>query len=305
MPRPTAEELEHYRFAGRWLGKALLDGHTVPIRFARPLYAAMLPYGTDPAVGQLEDLEAIDAPLVKQLRSLLAMPPLDVDSLGLDFTASYDVPATGKPLTLPLSFTASDAKASDAAKDVTSANVAEYVEARWRQRVTVDVEAQVAALVEGFGVLPRASLTLLTPTLLEEMLCGSPTIDHHDWQAHSDYLGAFQPPPRSLITKHPQKVVAWFWELVASFSQEQRQRLLRFVTGSCGVPVGGFARLAGNDGTTRRFTLQPLDASEKLPKAHTCFNRLDLPLYSSKEELTAILTHLISVDSAIVGFGMD
>ena len=95
--------------------------------------------------------------------------------------------------------------------------------------------------------------------------------------------------------------------------QPRRKRLLRFVTGSGGVPAGGFARLPGNDGKTCRFTLQPVElpgpgvpgGGVPLPRAHTCFNRLDLPLYKSKEQLAKVLGEVIDVDLAITGFGMD
>lgn len=40
------------------------------------------------------------------------------------------------------------------------------------------------------------------------------------------------------------KVVQWFWEVVKDdFDQEQRARLLQFVTGTSGVPAQGFACL--------------------------------------------------------------
>ena len=43
----------------------------------------------------------------------------------------------------------------------------------------------------------------------------------------------------------------------------------------------------------------------QLPRAHTCFNRLDLPLYGSREALQGALSAVIDDDLAITGFGMD
>ena len=37
-----------------------------------------------------------------------------------------------------------------------------------------------------------------------------------------------------------EQVVAWFWEMLESFTEQQKSRLLQYVTGSCGVPVEGF-----------------------------------------------------------------
>lgn len=35
----------------------------------------------------------------------------------------------------------------------------------------------------------------------------------------------------------------WFWDVVHSFSLEQKKQLLMFTTGSDRIPVGGFSKL--------------------------------------------------------------
>ncbi|GAA6105873.1 E3 ubiquitin-protein ligase NEDD4a isoform X1 [Tachysurus ichikawai] len=65
---------------------------------------------------------------------------------------------------------------------------------------------------------------------------------------------------------------------------EKRIRLLQFVTGTSRVPMNGFAELYGSNGP-QLFTIEQWGTREKLPRAHTCFNRLDLPPYESFEEL--------------------
>ena len=56
-------------------------------------------------------------------------------------------------------------------------------------------------------------------------------------------------------------------------SDKKRKRLLRFVTGTCRIPLDGF---------DPPFTLTPSDLDENaLPMAHTCFNQLVLPTYST------------------------
>lgn len=50
-------------------------------------------------------------------------------------------------------------------------------------------------------------------------------------------------------------VVRWFWEIVKAFEQENKAKLLQFVTGTAGVPVQGFGYLQGNDGNIRKFTI--------------------------------------------------
>ena len=62
-----------------------------------------------------------------------------------------------------------------------------------------------------------------------------------------------------------------------TLSDKKRKNLLRFVTGTCRIPLDGF---------DPPFTLTPsdLDASA-LPMAHTCFNQLVLPTYPTVEVL--------------------
>jgi hypothetical protein len=70
------------------------------------------------------------------------------------------------------------------------------------------------------------------------------------------------------------------------FDQEMKARLLQFVTGTSGVPSGGFSVLQGVDGNIRKFTIHGVDKDTQVfPRAHTCFNRIDLPNYATKKEL--------------------
>ena len=45
------------------------------------------------------------------------------------------------------------------------------------------------------------------------------------------------------------------------------------------------------------------EAVSVFPKAHTCFNRIDLPLYESKKKLTKFLTMAIQMEAT--GFDID
>jgi E3 ubiquitin-protein ligase NEDD4 len=223
------------------------------------------------------------------------MPHDEVGRLGLDFSVVYDL--NGKMVTVNLDCNDSDPR------ELTAENVHEFVELRWRRRVELDVGPQLAALVGGFSeIVPIESLQSLSCDELELLMSGAESIDIKDWRENTDYIGAFKSGMRS---NQARKIVTWFWEWIESLDTRQRQRFLRFVTGSSGVPYGGFACLLGNDGRICRFTLQPIEQETLLPRAHTCFNRLDLPIYKTKDELFTILTQIISIDCAISGFGIE
>lgn len=74
------------------------------------------------------------------------------------------------------------------------------------------------------------------------------------------------------------QVVTWFWEVVHCFSEEQKKRLLFFVTGSDRVPIKGLASLQPPFVISRNGP-----SSNRLPTAHTCFNHLLLPAYDVRE----------------------
>jgi hypothetical protein len=143
-------------------------------------------------------------------------------------------------------------------------------------------------------VVPETLLSILDFQELELLLHGLPNIDMDDWVNNTICTG-----------EHAanQKVIQWFWEIVRGFEHEQKAKLLQFVTGTSGVPSQGFAALQGNDGNIRRFTIH-IDKNLKVfPKAHTCFNRIDLPVYKSKAEFSKFLTMAINMEST--GFGIE
>jgi ubiquitin-protein ligase E3 A len=103
-----------------------------------------------------------------------------------------------------------------------------------------------------------------------------------------------------------------FWTLLKNFSDEQKRKFLRFTTGSDRTPyvillinnrkriclfflsIGGLARL-------KLIISRNGPDTDRLPTAHTCFNALLLPDYSSIEKLQEKLS--IAIDNA-EGFGL-
>ena len=133
-----------------------------------------------------------------------------------------------------------------------------------------------------------------------------------DWKSNSKY--------RNLT--FDSELVVWWWEIVTDFADLERARLLQFATGSSRVPIAGFSALRGtysriflalttfNLGATNKdmntiklFTLVLVEAdSDSLPKAHTCFNRIDIPLYESKSKFKLKLMQAIN---ETIGFHVD
>lgn len=120
-------------------------------------------------------------------------------------------------------------------------------------------------------------------------------------------------------------IFIFFIQFVTRTYSEKRARLLQFVTGTCRVPVGGFAELMGKyrvqitkrkviNRSNERFVLSPgsngpqrfciekVGKDTWLPRSHTCFNRLDLPPYKSYDQLVEKLNYAIEETE---GFGQE
>lgn len=72
------------------------------------------------------------------------------------------------------------------------------------------------------------------------------------------------------------------------------------------MPIGGFAELESQSGQKAKFCIQKVEfypGKMNLPKAHTCFNRLDLPRYPDYDSMKTALDYI--AQNEILGFGMD
>ncbi|RQM26882.1 hypothetical protein B5M09_005426, partial [Aphanomyces astaci] len=173
---------------------------------------------------------------------------------------------------------------------VTDANKAEYVRLMVRYLVFGRVEAQLSALLQGvYDVVPPE---LLMPFDHKELiLCGLAEVDVADWKANTVTSS-------NLDNSSPLQVVCLYFSIVVeAMSPVDRSRLLQFATGSSRVPVQGFKGLTSYDGEICRFTLKgvPYEGGA-YPATHACYNRIDLPLYPTKDMMKEALTMLLLSD---------
>ncbi len=130
---------------------------------------------------------------------------------------------------------------------------------------------QLEALKRGFNkVIPGPWLSGFTPKELEKALCGQSHIDVDEWRESTQYRGSYH-------ANH--KVIGWFWDCLGTYNQEELAKFLQFCTGTSRLPVGGFQAFEGSRGGAQPFTIEYeyYSKSSPYPRAHTCFNRLDLP----------------------------
>ena len=271
------EHLSYFTFCGRVVGKALLDGQLLDAYFTRSFYKHIL---RQPVL--VEDIEAIDPEYYTALKWML-----DNDITGvLDHTFVAEEEYFGARNTVEL-------KPGGASVAVTEENKREYVQLITAHRMTGAIKQQTDAFTRGFNdLVPHRLLSMFNAQELELLISGLPEIDIDDLQANTEYHGGFTP---------TSPVVAWFWSVVRGLSKEDLARLLMFVTGSSKVPLGGFSTLQGISGPQKFQIHKAYGGSTRLCSAHTCFNQLDLPEYSSAEELKERL--LTAIHEGGTGFG--
>ncbi|XP_015179970.1 PREDICTED: E3 ubiquitin-protein ligase SMURF1 [Polistes dominula] len=249
------EHLSYFHFAGRIIGIAVFHGHHIDGGFTTPFYKMLL----NKAI-TLSDIEGVDPELH---RSLTWMLENSIDGV-LDATFSVEHSSFGVLKNHELKPGGKDIQ-------VTEENKREYVRLYVNYRFMRGIEQQFLALQKGFHeLIPPSLLRPFDERELELVIGGLGTIDINDWKLHTRLKHCTPDTP----------VVKWFWQIVESYGEEMRARLLQFVTGSSRVPLQGFKALQGSTGASgpRLFTIHAVDApSENLPKAHTCFNRIDIP----------------------------
>ncbi|XP_062984269.1 E3 ubiquitin-protein ligase NEDD4-like isoform X4 [Elgaria multicarinata webbii] len=271
------DHLSYFTFIGRVAGLAVYHGKLLDGFFIRPFYKMML---GKPIT--LKDMESVDSEYYNSLKWILENDPTELDLMFCideeNFGQTYQV----------------DLKPNGSDIMVTNENKREYIDLVIQWRFVNRVQKQMNAFLEGFTeLLPTDLIKIFDENELELLMCGLGDVDVNDWRQHAIYKNGYCP-------NHP--VIQWYWKAVLLMDAEKRIRLLQFVTGTSRVPMNGFAELYGSNGP-QLFTIEQWGSPDKLPRAHTCFNRLDLPPYESFEELREKL--LMAVENAQGFEGVD
>ncbi|XP_047116849.1 E3 ubiquitin-protein ligase Nedd-4 isoform X5 [Schistocerca piceifrons] len=269
------EHLNYFRFIGRIAGMAVYHGKLLDAFFIRPFYKMMLNKPID-----LKDMESVDS---EYYNSLLWIKENDPSELELTFCV--DEESFGH-------FSQRELKPDGANIPVTNENKDEYISLVIQWRFVSRVQEQMNAFLNGFeGLVPLPLVKIFDEHELELLMCGIQNIDVKDWKQNTLYKGDY----------HPNHItVQWFWRVVLSFNNEMRARLLQFVTGTSRVPMNGFKELYGSNGP-QLFTIEKWGTPENYPRAHTCFNRLDLPPYESYQQLREKLIKAIEGSQGFAG----
>ncbi|XP_061443461.1 ubiquitin-protein ligase E3C isoform X2 [Rhineura floridana] len=273
-PNPAAHMLigdsyaRHYYFLGRMLGKALYENMLVELPFASFFLSKLL--GTSADV-DIHHLASLDPEMYKNLLFLKSYEG-DVEELGLNFTVVNNDLGEAQVVEL-----------KPGGKDipVTSANRIAYIHLVADYRLNKQIRQHCLAFRQGLAnVVNLEWLRMFDQQEIQVLISGAQVpISLDDLKTFTNYSGGYS-------ADHP--VIKIFWRVVESFTDDEKRKLLKFVTSCSRPPLLGFKELypafcIHNGGSDL----------ERLPTASTCMNLLKLPEFYDENLMRSKLLYAI------------
>ena len=282
----STEKLNKYYFIGKVLAKALLENLTVNCCFNKMIYQLILGEKI-----QLNDLVFIDKPLYNSMKHLVSMKDECGENIALCelyFSYQYEGEDGG--------IYEEDLMENGNDILVTKDNLDLYIE----KRIEFFTKSQligVNEIIKGINTtFPVDYLKIFTSDQLGLLINGTPFIDIDDWRMNTNYKNY----------NDYDNVIVDFWDIISNLSQEELSNFLLFCTGSSRVPIGGFKSLESNRGQISKFEIvktEYIAGKKNFLRAHTCFNRLDLPNFPDKNTLNEAIR--FALENEVLGFGIE
>jgi len=247
-----------YTFLGNLIGICVRRGDVLPLVLSRVTWQLLV--GTAP---DLQDLACEDNATATSLQNFmnveaLGATPEDFEDFFGDMrfvfhnSAGIEVPLVKR----------------GGQKRVTFANAREFAELVLKMRLNEASEAVSCIRLGMSMVIPIGYLSLWTWQDLELRVCGNPYIDVATLKKHAT-LDGYQ---------EGDNPVKYLWYALENFSQEDLSNFVRFCWGRSRLPPEGSSQWENGFKITRGSDI----SEEGLPRAHTCFFQIDLPLYPNK-----------------------
>lgn len=248
IPNPTCENYTHYVFVGQLMGAMFRSQENLVLSLPQFLWKQLV----GEPVTWSRDFVSVDSAEVRFIESIetMAREKFDDSFAGV---LNYTTVQSGGDV-IPLVENSTDLL-------VAYDDRLEYCRLVKEKRMKESTK-QVNAIRKGFcSVVPSAVLHLLTWQELEVKVCGNPEISIEKLKTSARYEGG-------LSAK--SKRVEIMWQALEKFTNEERSRLLRFITGRRRLPC--------------TIYIDSVDGSSNLPTSATCSNTLYLPKYENVSE---------------------
>ena len=261
---------QQYFFAvGRSIGKSLLESILCETRFSEVFLNRVLGRASS-----IDELSELDPELYKNL--LFVKGCKNVEDLGLTFTVTT---SDGEVELIP----------NGSNTQVTNMNRLRYIHLLARYKTVNQIAKQARLFADGIAnVIPMSYLRIFAPNELQLLLSGEERkgFDVADLKLNCHITGREDSP-----------TIEMFWKLLESeFTDEDKMKLLTFVTSSPRAPLLGFKAL------NPLFTIYIIPDSSRLPTASTCVNLLKLPDY---RDINLLRTKLMQAIYSQAGFDLS
>ena len=248
IPNPSCTAKDKYYFVGQLMGAMFRSQESLVLSLSQFVWKSLV----GEPVSWVRDFVSIDSAEVKFINSIETMSKEKFENAfegALKFTT---VLSNGE--TVPLMPGGGD-------KLVTYDNRLRYCELVKERRMNEN-KVQIDAIRDGMtSVIPAELLSLITWQELELKVCGNPEVSVEALKKSTRYDSCLS---------EDCPTVKIMWEALEKFSNSDRSRFLRFITGRRRLPCTIF--------------IDSADSDSKLPTSATCSNTLYLPKYSGVDE---------------------
>ncbi|KIV98004.1 hypothetical protein PV10_01698 [Exophiala mesophila] len=285
--------MRRFQFIGRIIGKCLYEGILIDVTFAGFFLLKWALTGGS-TVGSNEsayrptinDLREYDEELYQGLLKLKNYPG-DVEAdFGLDFTLTDTLTILGKE---PKRFETitTELKPNGANIPVTNANRLEYINRVVQRKLVGQPKTVTGHFLAGLGQIIQPSwLAMFNQKELQKLVGGdSSELDIADLRNNTQYGGLYVVGDDG--QEHP--TVQLFWKALQDMDDDDRRKVLKFVTSTPRAPLLGFSHL------NPKFSIR--DSSEdqtRLPSTSTCVNLLKLPRYGDYKTMKEKLLYAVN-----------
>jgi len=261
LPEDTRSQqraLEHFKFLGQVLARALIDGRLVDLHLSHSFCKRL-------CGGHLTLQDLVDAD--PGLKTLLETQASEAEALSLTMSwAGHDLVSGGSEI------------------DVTESNFHDYQSKVATLLLDHGISQQINAVKEGFNeVVPISTLQLLTAKEFRTMLTGEPLLSWTEAE-----LEAALEPKHGYTRDSP--TFRMLLEVLVSMSLDDKKAFLWWATGCPRQPPGGLKKLQPNrlSVVLKKDDLQQPD--DVMLSVNVCMKAVKLPEYSSAEILKQRLT---------------
>ncbi|XP_031150221.1 E3 ubiquitin-protein ligase HECTD3 [Sander lucioperca] len=268
VPNPSCKEFHKYEWIGQLMGAALRGKDFLVLALPGLVWKQL----TGEAVSWSKDFPAVDSVLVNLLEAIENMDQETYEFRFGDELVYTSLLSDGQMVELIPGGSNVAVRYEDRSEFVRLVQKARLEESR----------QQIAAMQAGLlKVVPQAVLDLLTWQEVEKKVCGDPEITVEALKRLTRYEDLEQNDVR----------VQYLWEALTNFTNEDRSRFLRFVTGRSRLPapIYVFPDKQGSETT------------DALPQSSTCSSTLYLPNYPSakvcEEKLRYAAYNCVAIDT--------